>query len=107
MPNFPRVIKIKTDSDLLIREAVPQDAGRLLQYIEQVSGETTFLSFGPGEYEKTEQEQVNYLTQCDANTGYDMCSNLVFPGPNLGSINVTDFLTSLNGMKTLYLFGYL
>lgn len=43
---------------LLIREALPEDAAALLQYVHAVSGETDFLGFGAGEFELTEAEEA-------------------------------------------------
>jgi RimJ/RimL family protein N-acetyltransferase len=36
--------------NFLIREADPEDASGILEYIEKVSGESDFLTFGPGEF---------------------------------------------------------
>lgn len=63
---FPRILQTKDQRDLIIREAEGKDAGLVLQYIERVSGETTYLSFGPGEFEKGEEEQVEFLHRCAA-----------------------------------------
>ncbi|KXK55526.1 MAG: putative acetyltransferase YhhY [Chlorobi bacterium OLB7] len=43
---------------LLIREAVPEDAAAVLEYVNTVSGETDFLGFGGGEFELTEAEEA-------------------------------------------------
>ena len=49
---------------LLVREAAAEDARAVLEYVEAVSGESDFLSFGPGEFELTEAEEANYLRTC-------------------------------------------
>ena len=49
---------------LLIREAAAEDARAVLDYVEAVSGESDFLSFGPGEFELTEAEEADYLRTC-------------------------------------------
>lgn len=46
---------------LLIREATAEDARAVLDYIEISSGESGFLSFGPGEFELSEAEEENVL----------------------------------------------
>lgn len=47
--------------DIVIREALPEDAVDLLQYVHQISHESDFLSFGPGEFELTEEEEARFL----------------------------------------------
>lgn len=61
---FPRILKTRDDQHLVIREAEASDAALLLAYFERVSGETSFLSFGPGEFEMTEAEEAVYLDRC-------------------------------------------
>ncbi|HWR39230.1 MAG TPA: GNAT family protein [Patescibacteria group bacterium] len=52
-----QVIRLGDERTLLLRPALPQDAASFLAYIEQVSGETDFLTFGPGEFNGTVEEQ--------------------------------------------------
>ena len=61
----PRSYELKNGS-LLIREAEAEDAGALLTYIEDVSGESDYLTFGPGEFELTEREEAEFLRACRA-----------------------------------------
>jgi RimJ/RimL family protein N-acetyltransferase len=42
---------LKNNHTLVIREAAAQDAQAVLDYVHAISGETDFLSFGPGEFE--------------------------------------------------------
>lgn len=49
---------------LLIREAVAEDARAVLDYVETGSGESDFLTFGPGEFELSEVEEEDFLGQC-------------------------------------------
>ena len=51
----------KTGETLHIRPARPEDAARLLVYVEQVAGESEFLTMGPGEFELTEAQESAYL----------------------------------------------
>ena len=55
---------LATGRDLIIREAQPDDATELLQYIEQTSGESDFLTFGPGEFSLTLEQERSYLQSC-------------------------------------------
>ena len=62
----PRTHELKNGLSLLICEAEAEDAGALLAYIEDVSGESDFLTFGPGEFELTEREEAEFLRACRA-----------------------------------------
>ena len=49
---------------LWIREAGPEDAPAVLAYLEEISGQSDFLTFGPGELEITEPEEREFLHKC-------------------------------------------
>lgn len=49
---------------LCIREAAPDDALAMLSYVEQISRETDFLSFGPGEFGMDENQERSFLKSC-------------------------------------------
>lgn len=53
----------KDDPPLTLREAEPQDAERLLAYIEQVAGESENITFGPGEFGLSVEEERKFLQQ--------------------------------------------
>jgi len=55
---------LENDCVLLIREAMPEDARAVLDYVEAVSAESDFLTFGPGEFELTEAQEEDYLRKC-------------------------------------------
>ncbi len=57
----PRNYELKDRHVLLIREAMVEDARAILDYIEGISGESDFLSFGSGEFELTEAKEENIL----------------------------------------------
>ena len=59
-----RMYHLNNGNVLLIREAAAEDARAVLEYVEAVSGESDFLSFGPGEFELTEAEEADYLRTC-------------------------------------------
>ncbi|NLZ92893.1 MAG: GNAT family N-acetyltransferase [Firmicutes bacterium] len=46
---------------IIIRETQPADAGALLQFLEKVSAESDFLTFGAGEFEMTVAEEEKFL----------------------------------------------
>jgi RimJ/RimL family protein N-acetyltransferase len=51
---------------LLIREADGEDARDVLDYVNAISGESDFLSFGPGEFDLMEPEEEEFLRRCRA-----------------------------------------
>lgn len=55
--------KLADDRTLVVREATVDDAELLLEYIEAMSGETDYLSFGPGEFELNESQERGVLLQ--------------------------------------------
>ena len=58
-------LRLKDGSVMMIREVTTDDAAAVLEHLEAVSGETEFLTFGPGEFRLTEAEEKeiieNYL----------------------------------------------
>jgi RimJ/RimL family protein N-acetyltransferase len=54
----------KDGRTLLIREADGSDAGAVLEYVDLISRETGFLTFGPGEFRLTQREESDYLEKC-------------------------------------------
>lgn len=52
---------LKDGRELLVREARGDDAEGLLEFIETISRESTYLSFGPGEFEMTVEEERDLL----------------------------------------------
>jgi RimJ/RimL family protein N-acetyltransferase len=61
---YSRIWRSRDNRDGLIREAQGSDSRRVLDYIELVSAETDFLTFGPGEFELSESEESEYLENC-------------------------------------------
>ncbi len=57
----PQKHQLRDGRELLIREAAPEDAPAILEYIHAISGESDFLSFGPGEFELGEAEEEEAL----------------------------------------------
>jgi RimJ/RimL family protein N-acetyltransferase len=52
---------LNSGQTLLLRDAVPEDAVPIIEYLEIVSGETDFLSFGQGEFDLDEAGQAEVL----------------------------------------------
>ena len=52
---------LRDDSRLVIREGDPCDAAAILAYLEEISGQSDFLTFGPGEFDLTEEEEQEFL----------------------------------------------
>jgi RimJ/RimL family protein N-acetyltransferase len=46
---------------IVIREAMAEDAAAILEYVEGVSGESDYLTFGPGEFEHSLAEEEQFL----------------------------------------------
>jgi RimJ/RimL family protein N-acetyltransferase len=46
---------------LILREAMPDDAERLLAYIEQIAGESDNITRGPGEFAMTVEQEREFL----------------------------------------------
>lgn len=60
----PRTHEVKEGRLLLIREATSEDARAVLDYVQAVSGESDFLTFGPGEFDLTEAQEEDFLRRC-------------------------------------------
>jgi RimJ/RimL family protein N-acetyltransferase len=51
---------------LIIRQAVPDDAARVIAFAEATSRESDFLSFGPGEFGYTEAQERAFIHDCES-----------------------------------------
>lgn len=63
---------LPTNEILVIREATTEDAQFIINYFNTIAGETTFLSFGAGEFQYTREEEVQILYN------YQMTDNQVY-----------------------------
>jgi RimJ/RimL family protein N-acetyltransferase len=61
-----RQFELKDGRQLEVRPAEADDAADLLAFLEQISSETDFVSFGPGEFGKTPAEEAEFIRQCQA-----------------------------------------
>ncbi len=53
--------QLKDGQTAVIREAVPDDALRLLRYLNEVTAETDFLSMGPGDFDWPEEKERQFI----------------------------------------------
>ncbi len=56
-------LNLKNNLQLTLRSAKPEDAEALLAYLEQVSGESENITFGPGEFAMSVEEERTFLQQ--------------------------------------------
>ncbi|HET9918424.1 MAG TPA: GNAT family protein [Ktedonobacteraceae bacterium] len=56
-------IMLKNNLQLTLRRAEPDDAARLLAYLNQIAGESENVTFGPGEFELSVEEERAILQQ--------------------------------------------
>ncbi len=52
---------LKTNESLTIREAEKSDAASLVELVNQIAGETNFLTFGKDEFNKTVSEEEDFI----------------------------------------------
>jgi len=60
---FPMTVELPGGKTCTLREAEPDDAAALIEYVKRVSGESDFLMFGPGEFEMTEEGERDLLSK--------------------------------------------
>src|SRR5690242_16220540 len=53
--------RLRDGTALVLREAAAADARALIAYVEAVSGESDFLTFGPGEFDINESQEEEFL----------------------------------------------
>ncbi len=61
---FPRTLTTKDQRPLLLREAVADDAPALLEFLEVIAADTTYITFEPGEFSLTEEQEREFLEEC-------------------------------------------
>ena len=57
----PREVRLNNNQRVILREATPADAARLLTFIHEVSAQTTFLTFGKNEFNVTQTQEAAFL----------------------------------------------
>ena len=85
----PRRYELEDGSILQIRQAAVDDARALLEYVHAISGESDFLTFGPGEFELTVPQEEAFIRSCLASDNQiylvglvedEMVATLIFSG---------------------------
>ena len=56
-------IELQDGRVVLIRQAVREDAPGVLEYLEKVAGETDFLTFGPGEFNLSVEDEEKFIDE--------------------------------------------
>lgn len=59
--DLPLQIRLKNNLELTLRRAEPRDAEQLLAFIEQIAGESENITFGPGEFQMSVEEERAFL----------------------------------------------
>ncbi|WP_457558903.1 N-acetyltransferase family protein [Candidatus Harpocratesius sp.] len=54
---------IRNGKTLIIRPAISDDAKAILDYINQIAGESDNLTFGPGEFDKTIDDERKFISK--------------------------------------------
>lgn len=54
-------IELKNGQVLVIREAEKKDAAQVIEYVERIAGETDFLTFGPGEFNMSVEDEEKFI----------------------------------------------
>jgi hypothetical protein len=54
-------VRLKSGELLLLREVTPTDAPQVVAYVEAIASESDFLTFGPGEFGITIEQEKAYL----------------------------------------------
>jgi len=58
---FSTTARTRDGRTVLIREATASDARRVLDYVDAIASESDFLTFGPGEFTMTLEQEIAYL----------------------------------------------
>ena len=74
-------------SEVTIREAAASDAENMLKYIEIVAGETDNLSFGPGEFDLSLEQERAFLDAAAA-AGNQLCLLALSNGEIVGALHI-------------------
>ena len=54
-------LKLANGETVEIRHAITTDADELIEYLEKISGESDNLTFGPGEFGMSVEQEENFL----------------------------------------------
>lgn len=84
-PFKPVSLVLQNGALVSVREATRDDAGGMLSYVDAISGESDFLTFGPGEFGVTLPDEADFLerSQVSANR---LCLVAIVSGVIVGSL---------------------
>lgn len=84
-PFKPSSLVLRSGALLTIREATRDDAAGMLAYVDAISGESDFLTFGPGEFGVSLADEADFLerSQVSANR---LCIVATISGEIVGSL---------------------
>ncbi|HKM42597.1 MAG TPA: GNAT family protein [Limnochordia bacterium] len=54
-------VQLHNGQKLIIRKATPDDASHIIAYIDQISRETDYLTFGPGEFGISVDQEIAFI----------------------------------------------
>ncbi|MBF2559569.1 GNAT family N-acetyltransferase [Listeria welshimeri] len=77
--------ELKNGQTMTIREAMKEDASDIISYLNEVAGETDYLSFGQGEFAFSVAEEEKYIEEGAENSGSVML--LCFIDGELASVS--------------------
>jgi len=58
---YHKEMKLRNDVSLAIREAKSEDAPHTVDYLEHIAGETPYLAFGPGEWNRSVADEEKLI----------------------------------------------
>lgn len=61
--------ELKNGQIMMIRKATKEDSSNIITYLNEVAGETNYLSFGQGEFAFSIAEEAEYIEESDKNPG--------------------------------------
>ena len=56
-----KAYRLKNGIELIIRSAAVEDSAEMVSYVQQVGGESDFLTFGPGEMTMTVEDEKSFI----------------------------------------------
>ncbi|EAE6207496.1 GNAT family N-acetyltransferase [Listeria innocua] len=69
--------ELKNGQIMTIREATKEDASNIVTYLNEVAGETDYLSFGKGEFSFSLEEEAEYIEEGVKNPGSIMLLSFI------------------------------
>ena len=73
-----QIFRLGDGRELALRQARPENARAIMDYVEEVCGESNYLTFGPGEFGYTEEQETELLQ------GYLQADNQLYMVAEIG-----------------------